>query len=120
MPVQQPPELHEFPGIRIEDVHTFGVGVQQGKALWELADRHGWEMRSEVESWNSVQVVAEWERELAWRRQCWSLLDDVLRLGYDHKEKLRRLDRLRFLIGDEAYYSGRMPKPTPTYKIGSR
>lgn len=112
-----------FPLVRLEDAHWFGVSREQSRLFWNIATRHKEQMRPVIAGgWNNnPDVVAAWEADCDWRSRVYFYLDDVLfceHLGL--RARLRSLDMVRQLIGDEAYYTGRLPAPTPAYKIPER
>jgi hypothetical protein len=117
-PLDDPAPLAELHGIRIEDGQAFGsLDPEACRSLWGLSRDHADKMRKTVEANNLQDVVRRWERECQWRSRAWYLLDDVIHCPqYTLEKKLQSLKELRDLIGEEAYYAGMMPQPTPSYR----
>jgi hypothetical protein len=86
-------------------------------AITRYAQRQRDEMRGQVFTWNNPAKAWQWEQEADWRIACWDALWDALNQGNQVHWRINRLYRLRELLGDEAFYRGRMPNPTPTYRI---
>lgn len=112
----------DCPLVRLEDAHRFPILPAACRHYWACASRHANDLREVVcGGWNNDPAACqEWEAECAWRARCWYYLDDVLYCDYPPERKLRSLDQLRRLIGDEAYFTGQMPDPTPRYKFPTR
>lgn len=83
---------------------------------WNLACKHPAQRAAEVYAWNRPDVAAQWVAECDWRRAAWDKLDDVLYHRCPVQYKLRSLERLRELLGDEAFERGVMPAPIPNYR----
>jgi hypothetical protein len=60
-----------------------------------------------------------WNSNMRWRFECWCALDVLLNpQSYKYiteSDRLGKLQKLKDLLGDEAYYSGWMPQPIPDY-----
>ena len=113
-PVNQP--APNIDGISLDDVRWFGVSAQAAHANYVLAYHHDEHMRNQVRAWNHPKVAAMWETEVTWRRQCWSYLEDAANPNQSPAWRHERLIGLRHQLGEEAYYAGRMPDPTPKYR----
>lgn len=104
-------------GVCLSDARRFPVPPAVARRNWQLSVSHPALVREEVRAWNTPADFGTWENETAWRRACWDHLDTVLYHRPASLEwKLRALGRLRELLGDEAYFAGRMPAPIPTYR----
>lgn len=104
-------------GVCLADARRFAaVPPLVARANWRLAAAHPDLMGPAVAAWNPPAVAAAWAAECDWRRQCWSLLDDVLYCDYPPALKLDCLRRLRAALGEEAYASGVMPAPICEYR----
>ncbi len=102
----------------LADAYKFGVGFQRVRRFYLIASAQPGVMRETVAANNTSDVVAEWEAECTWRRRCWDLLDDAIYMeNFTVYRRVESLQRLRELIGDEAYFAGRMPNPTPTDRV---
>jgi len=123
---------NRYPEVRLEDVRAFGVAPDVVDGLARLAHGHQPVMRRVVEAHNDPMAVARWESECDWRRECWECLraallpeaaadmivdDDRRTPAAVLMVRLDRLDELRRLIGDADYRAGRMPNPTPSYRL---
>lgn len=106
------PEL----GVCLSDAKRFAVHPHEAHFGWDLAVRHPQLRRQEVETWNRPDVASQWEAECDWRRAVWDKLDDLFWCKIPTDHKLRSLGRLRQLLGDDAYFAGRVPPPIPTYR----
>lgn len=114
--------------ILLVDMYRFGLTRDHAYREWDRAYSHKRHMEPEVMSWNSRDTYHQWEAETAWRLKCWRLLIDAMdpnfgRYGWNvfafatvPQSRLHLLYRLREEIGDENFWEGRMPKPTPTYR----
>ena len=51
--------------------------------------------------------------QLYYARQNWQMPQ---KNWFDEETRLEHLERLRELLGDEAYFAGRMPAPVPTWR----
>lgn len=112
------PTPEEMQGIRLTDGLDFGVSFEAVRQLWYMTSRNADSMRATVTANNHPEDVYRWEEEVRWRSRCWYLLDDVINCpNLTRERKLQSLAELKRLIGDEDYYAGRMPGPTPKYRI---
>lgn len=102
--------------VAIEEAERFGVDAQTCYRLWILARDEMWRMRPVVQANNPPRMVAAWEEEAKWRRDCWDELDYVLRACRCESQRLNHLNRLRELLGDVDFLAGRMPLPCPDYR----
>lgn len=106
--------------VLLSDAHRFGLDFYSARAMWNLVRDHAGLMRDTIRV-NDPANFHEWERECAWRYRVYYLADDVLNCPQmSVGAKLNSLDELRRLIGDEAYNAGRLPAPTPNYKVAGR
>lgn len=106
--------------IVLADALLFNVTYDYAKMQEFIARHHRDIKRPEVEAWNKPIKAWQWEREVEWRRDCWAELRDALDYNRDEPRvyvRLASLYRLRNLIGNEAFYAGAMPNPTPIYKV---
>ena len=104
-------------GVQLEDAKSFKLEANECRKRFEAARSHATDqMRWKIWANNDAATAALWEAECAWRAKCWDLLDDVLFCTYPPGKKLHSLIRLREMIGDDDYFAGRMPCPTPTYR----
>ncbi len=112
-------------GVVFSDAFKFGVDGPASRQLFLLASRHSSLMRPAMMQ-NSQAIIEQWERECQLRSSAWSLLDDVLYCqcswysGNCLAYRVDKLNQLRLLIGDEAFYAGEMPDPTPHYKFAEK
>ncbi len=112
-------------GVVFSDAFKFGVNGPMSRQIWMLSSQHHTVMRSAMLQ-NSQAVIDQWERECNLRSSAWSLLDDVLycqATWYDGNclhYRLDKLNQLRLMIGDKAFYAGEMPDPTPHYKFAEK
>lgn len=106
------------PDVCITDANWFPANYEACLSLRMMAYRHSETMKGEVFGWNCLEVFEQWQEECKWRLSCWDALEDAknpaIRVNDDWR--LGRLASLKGLIGDEAYYAGRMPDPLPTYR----
>lgn len=107
------------PPVCLDDAYRFMVEPEVAHDLYIYAREHALRMHWLVYENNSRERIEQWENEVAWRRQCWSDLEDVLYLKLWPEESLKRLRRLRELIGHKDYAEGRMPFPIPNYGPGT-
>ncbi len=130
-PPEPPPS-----GIALIDAQKFGVDRLVVWQMTFLARGHSEVMRETVKANNSLDVADRWEAECKYRARCWDLLtialdDDAAKsaafLAYPenrpptdfeiYRAKLNALAELRAKIGNEDYYAGVMPPPTPRYRL---
>lgn len=104
------------PDPALADAANFRVPPAVARAGWQMACKHKTARRNEVWSWNPPGVAAAWEAECDWRRDVWDELDNVLFHPCHRDRKVLALRCLRRLLGDEAYFSGKLPAPIPTYR----
>jgi hypothetical protein len=104
------------PVAALPEAQAFGVDGPTARAMWRVACQHPQAMRAEVTGWNRPQDVTSWEAECEWRRACWDKADDVFFHTCSLPYKLRSLQRLRELIGEENYARGVLPSPIPQYR----
>jgi hypothetical protein len=103
-----------FPGITLQDAYEFGVSWQDAKEAWSLACRH----QTCCDKWIMQNFrfsdYMDWRAESEHCRMAWDVLDNALRPNAAGREyRLSQLERLRSIIGEEAYNARRMPPPTP-------
>ncbi len=117
-PGPSPDERRGIEGVVIEDVKAFGIAPADVRKNFYAANGNATdELRWTIRYNNSPEVVMQWEEDCKYRRVCWDLLDDVVYCTFlIEAKKLRSLGRLRELLGDDDYFAGRMPNPTPYYK----
>lgn len=111
-----PPCEAPNPVAALPEAQAFGVDGPTARAMWRLASQHPNAMRAEVVGWNRPQDVTAWEAECEWRRAVWDKIDDVFFHPCSDSYRLRSLNRLRELIGDENYARGILPSPLPRYR----
>lgn len=109
-----------FPDVRLEDAQAFHVLPVVARFNYHGTWTHRDQMRPVIVTNNPPHMVALWEADIAWRLRCWDKLDDVLYCSFPTRKKLESLTELRRLLGDEAYFGGQMPSPTPAYKWPGR
>lgn len=103
--------------VRLSDADRFGVSKPDVRKNFTLARFHATdELRFTIWQNNGPDVSANWEADCRFRGRAWDLLDDVIYCSYPDGKKLDSLRRLREMIGETDYRSGRMPAPTPTYR----
>jgi hypothetical protein len=91
-----------YPHVRLEDAHQFGIDPYACRRVWLDSRSHPERMRMTVAGgWNNPpETCARWEAECEWRERCWYLLDDALYANLPLSSKLNSLERLRVLLGD--------------------
>lgn len=60
----------------------------------------------------------DWQADMTWRTECWSLLDDFVnphRYGWKNPQRMRSLTKLKKLLGPKRFAAGWMPQPIPDY-----
>lgn len=112
------------PPVCLDDAYRFNIQPEVAHLGYCLACQHqrDSQIRWTVYEYNPLEVAEQWEADVAWRRQCWSDLEDVL--FYSHanqgEDGLRKMRRLRDALGAKDYYAGRFPTPTPNYDVRAK
>lgn len=104
-----------YPLVRIADAAEFNVSPEEARRAWELAHRHIIRHEDYLIERYAFGDVMVWKAEAEKCRNAWDCLDNVFRMRDTRESKLLELDRLRKIIGDDAYHARRMPQPTPGY-----
>ena len=123
MLLAQAPPLKEdrFPDLPpLSDAARFGY---DGKTCRKQLDRHrnhlSWVRRQqnlpESRMYGGGAKWQTWVENAAMRFKAWDLLDDVTYCASSYTEEKKRTSLLLLmeLLGEEAYYAGRMPDPYP-------
>ncbi len=101
----------------LSDAMRFGIEPTQARQLWLLSSTHSEKMRPLMQC-NHSAIIARWEEECKFRARAWFLIDDVMYHYKDLHAKLVSLEALRVLLGDDAFFRGEIPAPTPQYRMG--
>lgn len=130
--------------IVVADVTLFRVkSHEEATRIWKNADRQAEELNEQVKTWNTQRKYQEWIAECQQRSMAWYYLSKALHppgrfnemivcedpwlfggkysieITITNWDRVQALYELRKIIGDDAFYSGQMPNPMPTYKIGA-
>lgn len=112
------------------DVRRFRV-LSSAEAARNLrvAQSHENYFDGEVQTYNTPARYRQWREECWWRQQCWRELAVALDDTYQHTPwyrgrsvperiayRVEALEALRRLLGEEAFWAGYMPSPTPSYR----
>lgn len=84
---------------------------EQAMEFWKLASqvRCTLDERRRMGANNLDALIAEAE----YRRKVWDIIADANNPWWRTKDRRCHLDRLRHLVGDEVYFSGAWPAPSP-------
>lgn len=110
--------LYSPPDCQLEDRHRFPP-LDPALAAKQFARAHlcHLEHNQPLETWK-WESWCEAKRDARWCYDCWDWLQAAQ--GGEGRGKdywLYSLRRLRQLIGDEAYFAGRMPPPAPLWRF---
>jgi hypothetical protein len=133
---------HTTREVIVADVKMFAVrDSREAYYLLQQAIKSREVARDEVKTYNSRQKYNQWEMETQWRIDCWWCLYNALTKpvnknktievcgdvttityiwGWSNYDRILALEQLKSLIGDEAFYAGKMPNPMPTYHYNPR
>ena len=109
------PDVQKYPLVHLSDVDRFRVTAQETREFWSVSRRHIEHYEPILLERYKFEDVQRWKCECCTSRDAWDALDNVVRLGENNslEWKLRELERLRNIIGDDRYYAGVMPMPVP-------
>jgi hypothetical protein len=102
----------------LADAYTFGVTYRQAMYERKTAYDHKVDdnIRKMIVTWGGEMAAWRWEQEMEWRHRCWDALEDALNYTWEPCQRLRRLETLYDLLGEDAFNSRWMPTPTPNYR----
>lgn len=112
------------------DVRRFRVlSAAEASRNMLVAQNHEAHFDGEVQTYNTAGRYRQWKEECWWRQQCWRELAVALDDTHQHTPwyrgrsaperiayRVEALAALRRLLGEEAFWAGHMPAPTPSYR----
>jgi len=102
-----------YPDVRLGDAREFGIDAREARAGWLMARAHIAHHDEYILRSYTFATLMLWREHANKCERAWDALDNVLNGNRDKLARLAELDRLRAIIGNDAYHARLMPAPCP-------
>ena len=102
-----------YPDVRLGDAREFGISAREARAGWLMARAHVAHHDEFILRHHTFATYMAWRSEANACDAAWDALDNALNGTRNKLARLAELDRLRAIIGNDAYHARRMPAPCP-------
>lgn len=102
-----------YPDVRLADAREFGIDAREARAGWLMARAHISYHEEYILRNYTFATLMMWREHATRAERAWDSLDNALSGNRDKLARLAELDRLRIIIGPEAYHARLMPAACP-------